>query len=219
MTMARRLMLLFCLACCLAPIPAVADPPAKEEPLLEAPAPQMGERVVHLPEDGQTWYTVAIVNAQRTQLDQQFLAGFDVESRLRSLKAQTRFFVYGTDHPIYQQRFAQHVKRMPAVFVLRGDSGEVVYTNSGPEIATHPHDLGEAIQCAIKRRCPHGRCQPVVEPIPEPTPQPEPPVGPPDVGPPLPPADTSPPAWQLFVLGLAAACTTWVVSLKHDING
>ena len=105
----RRLMLLLCLACGVLPTPVFADLPKGEKPVLEAPSPQLGERILHLPEDGQTWYTVAIVNAQRTPLDQQFLAGFDVESRLRSLKTQTRFFVYGTDHPIYQQRFAQHV--------------------------------------------------------------------------------------------------------------
>ena len=191
------------------------------------PAPSaIAERVLDLPEDGEAWYTTLLVHPpiSRDIHDQRLLEAFDTEDRLRSLKTQTRFHVYANDHPIYQQRFAPHVQRLPAVFVQRGASGEVVFSASGPEVAEHPHRLGHAIQQAICRRCPHGRCQPV---LPQPTPPPDTPVLPPgpepvpNLGPPPAPdpGPTTAPFWQIVCVACVAFGGTWLASFKHDLTG
>lgn len=182
---------------------------------------------MRIPEDGTNWYTVVLIHPMASQdsIDKRLLESFSSTSALASLKRQTRFSVIETNHPHYE-RFKEW-KRMPAVLVMRGEEGEVVFQDSGPKVG---HHLAHRIQCAICKRCPNGNCNPIVpheeaEPTPEPVdvvqPKPDPDPEPVPEPEPMPPAIVQPPAkrglrpWQLgLISGLTVAIYCGIAFVK-----
>ncbi len=190
------------------------------------PVPAPTAHTMHVPQDGQNWYTVVLVHSPKDPTDTRLLDSFRSCAALDSLRTQTIFHVLSTTDELSKQ---YGKIRLPTVMLQRGQGGEVVFEASGPQLAHDPHKLASHIQHAIHKRCPHGHCPPIAPPIqPEPKPEPEPQPDPtPDPEPtpqpvvqPTPPVDQKPdptpdpPAepdvvapppglkdWQLYAIG------------------
>jgi hypothetical protein len=136
-----------------------AEPPAPSELSPE-------ERVLDLPEDGHTWHTILILRPEWRSLpaERRAEAMFHTEPLLASLRHQTHWHLMTTDQAEFQ-KFRALVNATPCLLVERAN-GEVVYRESGPELARRPHALTHAIRREIERHCPDGRCLPL-HPLPD----------------------------------------------------
>lgn len=127
--------------------------------------PRPEERVIDLPEDGQTWHTILLLRPEWKTIsaERKAEAMFHSEPLLVSLKHQTHWHLITTDQAEFV-KFRPLVATTPCLLVERAN-GEVVYRESGPELGKHPHDLTHAIRREIQRHCPDGRCLPL-HPVP-----------------------------------------------------
>jgi len=144
------------------------EPQADEKPPIivqEVVEPRAEERVIDLPEDGQTWHTILILRPEWKTLpaERRAEAMFHSEPLLVSLKHQTHWHLITTDQAEFV-KFRPLLSTTPCLIVERAN-GEVVYRESGPELGKHPHDLTHAIRREIERHCPDGRCLPL-HPVP-----------------------------------------------------
>lgn len=127
--------------------------------------PRPEERVIDLPEDGQTWHTILLLRPEWKSLpaERKAEAMFHSEPLLVSLKHQTHWHLITTDQREFA-KFRPLVAATPCLIVERAN-GEVVYRESGPDLGKHPHNLTHAIRQEIERHCPDGRCLPL-HPVP-----------------------------------------------------
>jgi len=127
------------------------------------------ERVLELPEDGNTWHTILLLRSdwQTQPAERRAESIFHSEPLLVSLKAQTHWHCITSDQKEFE-KFRPLVDATPCLIVERAN-GEVVYRESGPKLGSHPRGLCCAIQKEVQRHCPDGRCLPL-HPLPGPAP-------------------------------------------------
>lgn len=139
----------------------------------------VGDRVIHLPEDGHQWHTTLFLHDgwERIPFERELAAWFDADPRLASLKAQTHFHTYKESDRIYKGRFQATNPVLPGV-MLQNAQGQVVLKLSGELLPAGPEALAQMVASAIAEAtdgCPR-------PPKPSPTPGPYPPINP---GPPV----------------------------------
>lgn len=175
------------------------------------------ERVIDLPEDGQTWSSVFVWPEAREADPQsrRLAAAFAAEPRLQSLLAQTKTFHYTPQDALFRERFAGTLGVATPQFWLLQPSdnpsqGQAIYAVGGNQIPDGK-TMANQVAAAIAGKCPRPKPTPPV-PTP-PTPPVTPPVPtPPDIGPTPDPVDESLPmwVWVLPVLaGGAGALAEW----------
>lgn len=130
------------------------------------------QRVIDLPEDGDKWWTVLLVSKEWKSKpeERRIEAAFHSEPPLVSLKHQTQFRLITSDSPQFP-KWRPTVDALPCLVVERAN-GEVIYRESGPQLARHPDALVRAIRKEVARHCPDGRCLPI-HPTPDTTPPPK----------------------------------------------
>lgn len=124
------------------------------------------ERVIDLPEDGQTWSTVFVwpQNREQCPTSRRLASHFASEPRLQSLLAQTRVHHYHPEDPLFRERYAARMGvTTPQVWILAPDDnpshGTACYWSSGSAIPVSPRQMAEAIVAAIRR------CRPRPTPV------------------------------------------------------
>ncbi len=165
----------------------------------------IAEQIIELPEDGDVWHTSLFLHDdwESRGTDRRLVAWFATDSRLVSLKSQTRWHLYTPSDPIYRQRFEAAIPQFPAVVLQRGN-GEVIFKATGENLSPGPEELASSINRQIRERCPGPYCRPF-EPQPiTPTPPPEPI---PDLGPEEPAILDDAEPVQLWLLVLAGAAS------------
>jgi len=162
---------------------------AQQRPVVQVPE-TIEERVIVLPEDGQSYHLTLVVHQdwQQRQQERSLVGWFELDARLRALKAQVHFHFYTTADAWYQQRFIKGVppQELPAVMLQQAD-GKVIYKVSSSRLPATARTLADTIQDCFPRPRP--------VPLPQPQPLPEPDINPiPDLGPePLEPSDEEAP--------------------------
>jgi hypothetical protein len=177
-------------------------------PALDLPANSLiSDRVIELPEDGQSYYLTVFTNTNPTPQERVMLSWFQSDTSLASLKAQTHWNHYTPALAMYRTRFASAVpeNQFPAIMLQGpdqyGNHGKVVFKCASHNIPDSPQALVAMIRNALGRPCP--RPDPAPTPTPEPNPNPNPIPVIPDIGP-QPLAPTPPAEEPTNVLGLAA---------------
>lgn len=124
------------------------------------------ERVIDLPEDGNTWHTILILRDgwEGMAVERRAEAMFATEPLLASLKHQTHWHLITCGQKECRP-FAALVDATPCLIIERAN-GQVVYRESGPELGKRPHALTHAIRKEIQRHCPDGKCMPL-HPVPD----------------------------------------------------
>ena len=136
--------------------------------LVEPAVPEaIEERVVNLPEDGHQWHTILFLRPEWKSLPDERKAEslFHSEPWLVSLKSQTHWHLITTDQTEFA-KFRPLVNATPCLVIERAN-GEVVYRESGPDLAHRSGGLMRSIRKEIERHCPDGRCLPL-HPVPGP---------------------------------------------------
>ena len=130
------------------------------------------ERIIDLPEDGNTWHTILFLrpNWQANAAERKAHTIWFTESGLISLRQQTHWHVITTDQPEFE-KFRSLVNVTPCLLVERAN-GEVIYRESGPQLGRNNDGLRRAIRREVQRHCPDGKCLPI-HPVPVPN-EPEP---------------------------------------------
>lgn len=167
------------------------------------------ERVIDLPEDGQTWSSVFVwpENREADPDSRRLAAAFASEPRLQSLLAQTKVFHYTPSDELFRERFAvsQPIAGMavPQFWLIAPSEnpsrGQVVYAMDGKH-APDGKTMAAGVAAAIARHCPRPTPTP---PTPTPPTPPVTPPTPPDIGPAPDPVDESLPLW-VWVLPVVA---------------
>ncbi len=123
------------------------------------------ERVIHLPEDGGTWWVTLClpVNHHADSASRRLLVAMSTEPRLVSLKAQCKQHVFAANDPLFRARWAAHVGRLPAILVQQPD-GRTCYKASAENIPPNAAALADEISAAIEN------CRPRPQPTPAPAP-------------------------------------------------
>lgn len=175
------------------------------------------ERVIDLPEDGQTWSSVFVwpENREADPDSRRLAAAFAAEPRLQSLLAQTKVFHYTPSDEMYRERFAQSLGTATPQFWLlqpaaNPSQGEAVFAVGGSHVPDGK-TMADGVAKAIAGKCPRPRPTP---PVPTPPTPPVTPPGPtpPDLGPAPDPVDESLPLWVWVlpvVAGGAGALAEW----------
>lgn len=145
------------------------------------------EHVIHLPEDGNQWYTTVVTSAnyQSNPREREFLTWFSTEPRLASLRAQTKWTHYKTTDRLYHSRYAMYTapSEAPAIVVQMPDGRQCFKANI-QTMPDSPQELADAIQQKIYDCRPFTPKPPPVVPSPSPlTPMPPMQPTPPDLGP------------------------------------
>ena len=157
------------------------------------------EKVVDLPEDGSSWWTVFVwpENKEADPYSRQLSANFAATPRLQSLLAQTKVHNFEPSDRLYQGKYEQYLGgQTPAVLVQR-DDGKVAYKASGANIPTDGVKLADDIAKSIEQCFPRPRPKPT--PTPSPTPQPGPSIVP-DIRPDEPEEEESSDDFPLLLL-------------------
>lgn len=163
------------------------------------------ERVIDLPEDGQTWSSVFVwpENREADPDSRRLAAAFSSEPRLQSLLAQTKVFHYTPSDELYRERFAQSLGTATPQFWLlqpaaNPSGGTAIFAVGGAHIPDGK-TMADGVAKAIAGKCPRPKPTP-----PTPTPPVTPPVPtPPDIGPAPDPVDEALPLW-VWVLPVVA---------------
>lgn len=166
------------------------------------------ERVIDLPEDGQSWSSVFVWpdNREADPESRRLAALFASEPRLQSLLAQTKSFHYRPQDPLFRERFAGTIGAVttPSYWLIQPGNnpsqGTSVYTVDRSRIPADGRVMADGIAAAIGRICPRPK-PPVTPPVTPPVPVP-PAI--PDLGPPVEPIDDSLPLW-MWILPVVAA--------------
>ena len=138
---------------------------ALESSRLAAPAPMQiptyEDRAIDLPEDGNTWHTSLFLRKEWESIpaERKVHTLFFTEKGLISLRTQTHWHLTTTNSPEYD-KFAQLVTVTPCLLVQRAN-GEVIYRESGSQLAHDNDGLVRAIRKEVQRHCPDGRCLPL----------------------------------------------------------
>lgn len=132
-----------------------------------SPFPQAEERIIDLPEDGNTWHTILFLQAdwKSRPAERKAHTIWFTEPGLISLREQTHWHVITTDQAEFQ-KFRPLVDATPCLLIERAN-GEVIYRESGPQLGKNNDGLRRAIRCEVQRHCPDGRCLPI-HPVPGP---------------------------------------------------
>ncbi|MGQ0636457.1 MAG: hypothetical protein ACT4QC_17735 [Planctomycetaceae bacterium] len=131
--------------------------------------PQAEDRILDLPEDGDTWHTILFLRPdwRSNSAERRAHTIFFTEAGLSSLRQQTHWHVITTDQPEFQA-FRSLVTVTPCLLVERAN-GEVIYRESGLQLGQNNDGLRRAIRREVERHCPDGRCLPL-HPVPGPAP-------------------------------------------------
>lgn len=156
------------------------------------------DRVINLPEDGNTWHLSLFTHSPESQDDVALRTWFATEPRLATLWNQVHRHVYTDKSGWYNHRWRKYVPELPGVVLQQAD-GRIVYSRYGGGLPKSAKAIGNQIAAAIED-CPDCRPRPTPQPQPQPVPTPGPvpgpsplPNGPPVLPkPPEPPPDESP---------------------------
>lgn len=170
---------------------------------------EITERVIDLPEDGQTWSCVFVwpANREADPESRRLAALFASEPRLQSLLAQTKVHHYTPGDPLFQARYAGSMGgETPQFWLLKPDEnpseGTAVYAVAGAAIPRSGRQMADTIAAEITRLCPRPRPKPTPDPVPDPIVVTPPVI--PNIEPPVEPVDDSLPLWVWILPVLAA---------------
>lgn len=145
---------------------------ATERALTATHAQLLQDRPIDLPEDGNNWHTILFLspNWKTDRTERRIHSLFYSERGLVSIREQTHWHVITSDQAEFQ-KFRPLVDVVPCLLIERAN-GEVIYRESGPQLAHQNDGLVRAIRKEVQRHCPDGRCLPL-HPTPGPS-EPEP---------------------------------------------
>lgn len=119
------------------------------------------EQVMELPEDGDSWHLVLIVDGSAT--GQQLLEQMKSTPRLADVASKVKFHAYGRDHWWVQRYMAEEAT--PVVY-LCDETGARVYKASGANLPASGEELADEIESSVWAR--NEQCGPN---CPQPTPE------------------------------------------------
>ena len=167
----------------------------------------IGDRVIHLPEDGQSYYLTLFTTPSWKQntRESSFVNWFSQDQRLAGLKRQVHFNHYTADNTMYRAKFAESIGNSFPAVTLQDSNGKVVAKYSGVNVPATSDQLADLIAGDLRNydcpNCPRPKPTPTPAPTPAPTPVPGPPVIPDSTVKPATPAD-KPPWWLFAAAGL-----------------
>lgn len=215
--------------------------------MVNSPDAVAGERVLELPNDGQTWdliiFTSPTYNA--VPLERQLLSWFTTNARLAALKSQVRFHHRTTADFSFHHKWVKVVgsdpKNLPTL-ILQNASGRKCFKVSGSNLPKTSTALADAIAAKLSTAysaqeldagtlyggpCDNRRCRPF-HPRPNPVPEPLVPQAPTNVVTTVPvipddvndkPAASDGPPWGLIALmALIGAGITNVSLFKQSVG-
>lgn len=160
----------------------------------------IGDRVIHLPEDGQSYYLTIFTTPSWKQntRESNFVNWFSQDNRLSGLKRQVHWNHYTADNTMYRAKFADSIGNTFPAVTLQDSNGKVISKFSGVNVPASPDQLADLIAGDLRNYdCPNcPRPKPAPTPAPQPAPVPGPPVIPDSTVKPATPADKTP--WWLF---------------------